>query len=131
MHELSVIQALLLQVEAVAAARGAAGVRRVTVQVGPLSGVEPALLDRAFAALRAGCCAQAELVIETPRIRLRCRECGTESDARPNRILCAACGGFKTTLLSGDELILRQVELERPAEARPVEVLHSEVLACA
>ena len=58
MHELAVCQALLERVEAMAAARGARAVKRVTVRVGPLSGVEPQLLASAFtdsSALR-DCC---------------------------------------------------------------------------
>ena len=43
-------------------------IERIVLEVGPLSGVEPALLARAFEVARAGSCAAgAALSIETPR----------------------------------------------------------------
>lgn len=94
---------------------GATGVERILLQVGPLSGVEPALLQHAFPLAAAGTVAQdAELVIEPAPIRVHCSDCGAESQAAPNRLLCAACGGFRTRLVSGDELLLARLELRLP-----------------
>lgn len=112
MHELSLVQALLQEINAVATAHGAAAVRRVTVQIGPLSGIEPGLLANAFEAARgSGLTARAELVFESLAVKVRCRECGEECTVAPNRLLCSRCGGYRTTLLAGDELLLRRVEL--------------------
>ena len=47
MHELSICQALIAQVEAIAGQR-AAWVRQVRIGVGPLSGIEPQLLESAY-----------------------------------------------------------------------------------
>ncbi|MEJ1963612.1 MAG: hydrogenase maturation nickel metallochaperone HypA [Gammaproteobacteria bacterium] len=113
MHELSVVQALLREIDAIAVANGASTVRRVTVQIGPLSGVDPGLLARAFESARGGGrIARAELIFESLTVTVRCRECGGESVVAPNRLLCGACGGYRTTLITGDELLLRSVELE-------------------
>ena len=118
-HELSVCQALLAQVVEIATDRGASAVSRITVEVGPLSGVEPALLASAFEIVRAGSCAAgAILLIETTAITISCLICGAESQTAPNRLLCAACGGYRTRVVGGDELRLRGVELLVP-EARP------------
>jgi hydrogenase nickel incorporation protein HypA/HybF len=111
-HELSVCQALLAQVTEIAAAHAAQAVERITVEVGKLSGVEPALLLRAFEVARTGgCAAQAALSIKTIGITVSCLECGAESPARANRLLCAACGAYRTRVVGGDELRLRRVEL--------------------
>lgn len=118
-HELSVCQALLAQVVEIATDRGASAVSRITVEVGPLSGVEPALLASAFEIVRAGsCAARAILLIETTAVTISCLICGAESQTAPNRLLCAACGGYRTRVVGGDELRLRGVELRVP-EARP------------
>ena len=118
-HELSVCQALLAQVVEIATDRGASAVLRITVEVGPLSGVEPGLLASAFEIVRAGSCAAgAILLIETTAITISCLICGAESQTAPNRLLCAACGGYRTRVVGGDELRLRGVELRVP-EARP------------
>jgi hydrogenase nickel incorporation protein HypA/HybF len=112
MHEFSICQALLQQLEELAACHGAHSVRRVTVQVGPLSGIEPSLLSAAFAVARHGGCAQdAELTLESLPLRIRCASCATEAEAAHDQLCCPACGSCCTQLLSGDELLLRRVEL--------------------
>jgi hydrogenase nickel incorporation protein HypA/HybF len=110
-HELSVCQALLAQVTEIATDRGACTVAQIIVEVGPLSGVEPALLASAFEIVRAGsCAANATLLIETMAVTVSCLSCGAESQTRPNRLLCAACGGYRTRVVAGDELRLRRVD---------------------
>jgi hydrogenase nickel incorporation protein HypA/HybF len=113
MHEMSVCQALLAQVAQVAAAAdGAARVSHLTLEVGALAGVDPAQLAAAFAVMRTGgCAAQAILLIETIGVRIECLGCGTESPAAPNRLICAACGGYRTRVVAGEEMRLRRVEL--------------------
>jgi hydrogenase nickel incorporation protein HypA/HybF len=107
-HELSVCQALLAQVAEIAADRGASAVIRVTVEVGPLCGLEPVLLAHAFDAARTGsCAAEAVLSIETSVVKICCLTCGAASEVAPNRLLCAACGGYRTQVIAGDELRLR------------------------
>jgi len=115
MHELAVCQALLERVEAIAAARGARAVNRVTVRVGPLSGVEPQLLASAFSVARAGTrAAAARLELEHGAVRVACSACGAESEAPPSCLLCAACGSYRTRVIAGDELLLASLELEIP-----------------
>ena len=115
MHDLSVCQALLTQVAEIAAGRGARVVERITIEVGPLSGVEPVLLASAFAIVRAGgCAAEAALSIESTTVTIGCMACGAHSNPKPNRLVCAVCGGFRTRVVAGDELRLRRVELRMP-----------------
>ena len=120
MHELSVCQALIEQVEAVAREQNAAQVLLIRLGIGPLSGVEPQLLEQAFYIARAGSiAADAELQVNSLPIQVSCRECGAVSEAQAARLVCAVCGDWHTTLVSGDELQLTQVELtRRPAAAR-------------
>jgi hydrogenase nickel incorporation protein HypA/HybF len=111
-HEFSVCQALLAQVAAIAAQHDASRVARIAVEVGPLSGVEPALLAAAFAvACQGSCAAGAVLAIEPTAVMVRCTACGARSSAAPYRLVCEACGGYRTQIISGDELLLRRVEL--------------------
>jgi hydrogenase nickel incorporation protein HypA/HybF len=118
MHEFSVCQAMLSQVEEIAAREGAGSVATIVVRIGPLSGVVPELLLQAFTLARAGTlAAKAELITERQPIRVRCLACDAESDCAPNRLLCAACGGYRTQVISGDELLLIRVELEMAERA--------------
>jgi hydrogenase nickel incorporation protein HypA/HybF len=113
MHELSVCQAMMAQVEEIAAREGASAVSAIVVRIGPLSGVVPDLLQQAFTIARAGTLATAaELITELQPIRIRCLECDAESEVQPNRLLCGACGSYRTQVISGDELLLASVELD-------------------
>ncbi len=112
MHELSICLSLLQQLETIAAERNASAVERVFLKIGPLSGIEPQLLRRAYPLAMAGTVAEnAELVIETADVVVTCTQCGSESKVLPNRLLCAACGDFRTRIISGDEMILQRLEL--------------------
>jgi hydrogenase nickel incorporation protein HypA/HybF len=115
MHELSLCQALLDQVEQIAREHGATSVERILLKVGPLAGVEPTLLQHAYPLAAVGTIAEhAQLVIEPAQVRVHCSACGAETDATPNRLLCGACGAFQTRLVSGDELLLANLELTIP-----------------
>ncbi len=110
MHELSICQALLSQLAEIVSGRGA--VARVVIEVGPLSGVEPVLLASAFEIMRAGsCAARAALVIESTAVEISCMRCCAQSQVAANRLICPACGGFRTRIVAGDELRLRRFEL--------------------
>jgi hydrogenase nickel incorporation protein HypA/HybF len=113
MHELAVCQALLDQVAQLARERQARRVVSITLKVGPLSGIEPALLASAYPVVSAGTlAADAALLIERPGVRVRCLECGAESQAQCATLMCGACGHWRVEILSGDELLLASVELE-------------------
>ena len=93
---------------------------RIVVEIGPLSGVEPSLLARAFEVVRAGsCAAHAVLAIESRDVIIRCMTCGAQSQTAPNRLVCSGCGGYRSQIMAGDELHLRRVELRlaQPASA--------------
>lgn len=112
MHELSVTQALLRQVEQVALQHDAHAVTAITLAIGPLSGVEAPLLVRAFTVARAGTIAEeAMLEIETSPVTVWCRSCETETEVAPNALLCGSCGTWQVELRSGNELLLKRVEL--------------------
>ena len=98
MHELSICQALISQVEDVAREQKATSVTDIYVRVGPLSGVESPLLQNAFPIAAAGTVAgDANLHLEASPVRVRCEGCGEESDARMNRLVCGACGDWRST----------------------------------
>ncbi len=121
MHELSVCQALVRQLKEIAQREAAARITRVVVRIGPLSGVEAQLLRHAYPIASAGTLAEtAELVLESLPIRVRCESCGAETEATANRLICGVCGDYHTQMLSGDEMLLAHVEIERMDEAETV-----------
>ena len=117
MHELSICQSLINQVENIALERNAQCVTSIVIGMGPLSGVEAQLLKNAYPIASAGTIAEhAEIIIEHLPIRVKCNQCDSESEALPNKLICKQCGDWRTTLISGDELLLMSVELEKSKE---------------
>ena len=100
------------QVVQIALEQQATRVAEIILQIGPLSGVEPHLLERAFLLVSAGTLAEhSTLEIKPQAIEVECSKCGQQTPAISNRLVCGACGDWKTRLISGDEMLLESVEL--------------------
>ncbi len=113
MHELAICQALIGEVLAIARSSHASSVTDVYVSVGPLSGVESPLMRNAFPFAAAGTVAsQAELHLQQTPVRVRCDDCGAETEVAANRLICGRCNNWRTQLVSGDELLLQRVAMQ-------------------
>jgi hydrogenase nickel incorporation protein HypA/HybF len=111
MHEYSIVQALLEQVEAEARKHGAASVQRVSVRIGALAGVEPDLLASAYALFRERTiCAQAPLDIERVEACWKCPRCAAPIPTGA-MLRCPACA-VPAQLVGGDEIMLQRIEME-------------------
>ena len=120
MHELAVAQALVEQVDTVIGQHHARSATLIRVRIGPLAGVVPALLASAFPLAAAGRAMEhARLEFTDAPLRVRCRTCGAETEAAMNRLVCGACGDWRTQILSGDELLLESVELDTSPTPTP------------
>jgi len=114
MHELAVCQALIEQVETVAHQQQAQRVVEIHVDIGPLSGVEPHLLEQAFSIASAGTLADGALLhLNSLPVRVACNSCGQVTEALPARLTCSNCGNWQTRVVSGEELLLTTVEVCR------------------
>lgn len=118
MHELSIAEAVVEQVEALRRREGATAVVSVTMAVGEWSGVDAEALRTAFAlAAEPVLGSAARLEIESVPVEVRCRSCGASAPP-PERslLMCPACYAADVELVHGRELILRAVALEYPQE---------------
>ncbi len=114
MHELSICQELISQVEEITSKHQVVSIIKIRLQVGPLSGVEIPLLKRAYPVAAAGSIAEhASLELETMPILIRCRNCKAETEATINNLLCRKCGDNQTELVSGDEMLLSSIEFDK------------------
>lgn len=112
MHELAICQGLMSQVERLASEQGARCVDHIVLSLGPLSGVEPTLLERAFEIARFGTVAdKATLEIQSGPLVVECRNCGLQNEAQLSRLLCKACESWQVNVIKGDEMLLMRVEL--------------------
>jgi hydrogenase nickel incorporation protein HypA/HybF len=122
MHELAICQSLLSEAGRLAALNSAREVTGIVVAIGPLSGVEPQLLGRAFSIARAGTLAErASLTIETAPVLVWCKACEIETQVEVNALLCGACGTWQVQLKSGNEMLLKRLELADVADAAAAE----------
>jgi hydrogenase nickel incorporation protein HypA/HybF len=111
MHEYSVVQSLMEQIEAQAGRHRATAVHRVRLRIGELAGIDPDLLRTAYEMVREGTiCATAPLEIDTVAARWECRGCG-RAIAAGSLLQCEACGR-PARLAAGDEILLERLELE-------------------
>lgn len=111
MHETSIVRALLEQVDTQARSHRASAVRKVTVRLGELCGVEAQLLATAFETFRERTVADgAELTIETVPALWTCPQCGREF-RRGELLQCAGCG-VPVRMIAGDEIVLARLEME-------------------
>jgi len=125
MHELAICQSLLTEVAKVAAAHGVSRVTRVSIVIGPLSGVEVPQLVRAFDLARLGTVAEAAaLAVENSPVVVWCDICERASPVPANALLCGGCGTWKVSLKSGDELLLKRVELVAGPNPAPINAQH-------
>ena len=113
MHELSIAQALVEQVEATAAREHALRVVRVVITVGVLSGVDGEALRSLFPLVAEDTvAADAALQIERVAARVRCKACGCEAPTTSAFSGCTACGSKDVELSAGRELNIKTIELE-------------------
>ena len=119
MHEASLVWSLLKQVECLADEHHSTAVKRIEVEIGPLSGVEPLLVRSAFEMLALGSVASAaELVITEVDLKAQCQACGGEFVLDAFRFVCPQCASRSIRVTHGDEFRLLNVMLET---AEPLE----------
>jgi len=112
MHELSIAQALVEQLDEIVRREGAVRVAAVTVTVGSLSGVEPDALDMAFpVAAESSVAAGAALALELVPARALCHDCRLEFEAGFPFFVCERCGSDNVEIGAGRELLISSVEL--------------------
>lgn len=111
MHEYSIVQALMSQIEGEARKHQALSVEKVTLKIGEVSGIEVDLLRKAFEVFRdRSICSRAELEIEMVPARWTCPLC-REMLAAGARLQCPECRE-PARLAGGDEIILQRIEME-------------------
>ncbi|MFO7761163.1 MAG: hydrogenase maturation nickel metallochaperone HypA [Thermodesulfobacteriota bacterium] len=114
MHELSLVQGLLDQLERLVTENKAGKVLKVRVEIGPRSGIVIDSFKFGFEVLAAEhvLCREAELEVVSPTPVYRCSGCGalleSHVDAWP---VCSSCGRDHAFPEGGEQLVLLQVEM--------------------
>lgn len=113
MHEVSLCMELVSSLEDEARSRGFARVRAVWIEVGQRRAVEPEAMRFAFDVVTRGTLVEgARLHLEETVARGWCFGCDQEVILDAAVVLCPRCGSPRTRVVSGEELRIRQIEVE-------------------
>lgn len=108
MHELSITQSLI---ETVIGRTGQRAVTGVNLKIGRLSGVLPDAVRFCFELVSEDTpLAGADLRIDEPQGRIRCRSC-LQTVVLPDMLLLCICGSADVEVTSGRELMVTSVEV--------------------
>lgn len=113
MHEMSLTASIIEIAVETAQREGAGRVKRVFVDVGALSHVEPEALLFCFSAVSACTLAEgAELEITRVPGRGWCLDCEKTVPLDETFDACPECGGCRVQMTGGDDLRVREIEIE-------------------
>ncbi|WP_457749317.1 hydrogenase maturation nickel metallochaperone HypA [Sulfurimonas sp.] len=113
MHEYSVVQALLEQIEKIAEENNATKVSKITTKIGIMSGIEAHLLELAFNTFKEKTiCDGAEFIMNIQPIKVHCNECEKESELEKIHYCCPVCGSIDIKVIDGEEMYLMNLEME-------------------
>jgi hydrogenase nickel incorporation protein HypA/HybF len=112
MHELSIAQNIIEIVYDNLNEHQKTSVKSVRVKIGKLNNILPDSLVFGFEALTQNTDLDgAVLEIEHLPIKIKCTDCGAVSTCDNFLFSCENCGGNQIKILSGDELLVSEIEL--------------------
>jgi hydrogenase nickel incorporation protein HypA/HybF len=113
MHERSLAQALIQQIDDELQTRRLCRLREVHLEIGEFAGVEPLLLESAFEELAANHWpAVVRLQWKSVPLTARCQNCVLEFRVERFRFVCPVCGHRQVDILAGEELKLVSLQAE-------------------
>ncbi|MCA9017380.1 MAG: hydrogenase maturation nickel metallochaperone HypA [Planctomycetaceae bacterium] len=119
MHERSLVQRLLQQVQQIAAEDGNDQVTEIRVQLGDLSGVEPLLFRVAFEEMVSAVFSPAcHLSLEVVPVLAVCQDCGQQFEIIDFQFRCPVCQTGAVQVIQGDEVKLMSINVssDNPVE---------------
>jgi hydrogenase nickel incorporation protein HypA/HybF len=114
MHEISIVEALIEQVEKeIDRGRHRGRVARLDLAIGRLSGVSVDSVRFAFQLLAPGTVVErAEIHIDEPKAACVCGACGQRTKIDDLVVQCPACRSDRIHIEGGNELLLQTIDLE-------------------
>jgi hydrogenase nickel incorporation protein HypA/HybF len=113
MHELSIIQSLIPQIEEYITGNKCKKVNKIYLEVGVMSGVIADALEFAYDICSKGTKIEgAELLIKTVPVTASCKQCHSEFEVQNYCFSCPQCTGTELDMISGNELRIKHIEVE-------------------
>ncbi|MBN1688605.1 MAG: hydrogenase maturation nickel metallochaperone HypA [Candidatus Omnitrophica bacterium] len=113
MHEMSIAQGMIEQIEKIAQDYDAIRVTKVEIETGILRQVIADVMQTAFQAVSEGTLAEGSLLElrEVPALA-ECRKCKMSFEPEIDNFLCPQCHLADVKILQGDEIILKSMECD-------------------
>ena len=112
MHEMSICEGILQVLETESEKKQYSRVKKVAVEVGPLSGVEVEALKFSFDVVMKGTLAdQAELIVLEVPATAWCMKCAESVNIEQRYDDCPHCGSAQLQLTGGEELSIKELEV--------------------
>lgn len=113
MHEYSIVQALMEQVETLVEENSAKEVVKVIVKIGVMSGVEPHLLEIAFNTFKEKTvCDSSEFIMNIQPLTILCLKCEVQSELEKAHYCCPHCSSLDVKVVDGEEMFLMSLEMQ-------------------
>jgi len=113
MHEMSLCEGVLQVLQDNARSQGYSRVKTVWLEIGSLSGVEIEAMRFSFDLVMKGSLA-AEAKLEIIRVpgQAWCMQCGKRVAVTERYDACPDCGGYQLQVTAGDELRIKELEVD-------------------
>lgn len=113
MHEMALANGIIDVIKEQAEAQGFQRVKILRLVIGSLSHVEPAAIEFCFDAVSRGTLAEgASVEIERPSGEAFCMGCSKTVPVGQRGDPCPECGGHHLMIVGGDELRVKELEVE-------------------
>lgn len=113
MHEMSLCEGVLQILEAEGAKQKFSRVKKVAVEIGPFSGVEVEAFKFSFDVVMKGSLAEnSELIILEIPATGWCMQCSETVTIKERYDDCPQCGSAQIQVTTGDELAIKELEVE-------------------
>lgn len=113
MHEMSLCEGVLQILESESAKQNFKIVKKVALEIGPLSGVEVEALKFSFDVVMKGSLAENSelIIIETPATAW-CMQCAETVTINERYDDCPQCGSAQLQVTTGEELSIKELEVD-------------------
>ncbi len=113
MHEMALSNGVIRILEEAAQAQGFTRVTRVWLEIGALSHAEPSAMEFCFAAATRGTLAEGAILdILRPPGQAWCMDCSVSVELPTRGDPCPQCGGYKLQITGGEDLRVKELEVE-------------------
>ena len=114
MHEMGIVYHVADEIERIADEQDLHHVRRVTLQIGEVTGVIFSYMEDLWTWVsdKSMLLKGSKLEHEEIHALTRCCQCGRVYDTVPQGRQCPSCGSWDTVLIQGNEYIIKQIEAD-------------------